>query len=310
MPTYAQLQAEPYWNREIVTPEVDWLGDELCRRTNRPRAAFGAKGDSHHLRGAHRSQEWIRRSRHCTNRTYTVQSGLTVEQERHIAGVDFTPASAADMIAQSKRLLAAMQAGQIDEVREFYGNVDGNKIVDGWDNVRDRAASSDSSHLWHWHLTLDRRHCRNTKLMERILAIALGDTQEDEMSKTAESEIHAVHAAMFSGGSSMGRRVDPDGAGAAAAGNSVVAKLDYMMSRLDGMAAGVTTLAGRDWTDEPAIVAGVLAGLGPERLAEALTAAGLTPEAIAAAVPPDMARRVVDELSARLAAAGPGQARE
>ncbi|WP_320067859.1 hypothetical protein [Micromonospora sp. RTGN7] len=304
MATDAQLSAESYWSREVVTPEIDWLGDELCRRTNRPRVAFGTKGDRHHLRGAHRSQEWIKRSRYCTSRTYTAQPGLTAEQERHVAGLDFTPGSAADMIAQSERLLAAMQAGQLDEVREFYGNVDGDRVVDGWDNVRDRAASSDSSHLWHWHLTLDRRHCRNQQLMQRILAIALGDTQEDdEMSEKAENEIHAVHAAVFSGGSSMGRRVDPDGAGAAAAGNSVVAKLDYMMSRLDGVAAGVTTLAGKDWTDEPAIVAGVLAGLGPDRLAQAITAAGLTPAAIAAAVPAEIASRVVDELAARLTAA-------
>ncbi|WP_328339563.1 hypothetical protein [Micromonospora sp. NBC_00421] len=178
MPTEAQLKAEPYWGREFVTPEVDWLGDELCRRTGRPRVAFGSKGDNAHLRGAHRSQEWIKRSRYCTNRTYTVQSGLTVEQERHIAGVDFTPGSAAAMIAQCKRILAAMKAGKLDEVREFYGNVDGDQVVDGWDNVRDQAASSDSSHLWHWHLSLDRRHCRNRQLMERILAIALGTPEE------------------------------------------------------------------------------------------------------------------------------------
>ncbi|WP_431976190.1 peptidoglycan recognition protein family protein [Micromonospora haikouensis] len=54
--------------------------------------------------------------------------------------------------------------------------------------------------------------------------------------------------------------------------------------------------------DEPEIVAGVLAGLSPDRLAAALAVAGLTPAAIAAAVPPDMARKVVDELTARLAA--------
>ncbi|MFI6238331.1 hypothetical protein ACIBEF_00465 [Micromonospora sp. NPDC050795] len=180
MPTYAQLQAESYWTREIVTDEIDWLGDELCRRTNRPRAAFGSKGDNAHLRGAHRSQEWLLKSRYSTSRTYTVQSGLTAEQARHVAGIDFTPGSDTQMIAQCKRLLAAMKAGQLNEVVEFYGNVNGDKIVDGWDNPRDRPASSDSSHLWHWHLTIDRRHCRNRKLMERILAIALGLTLEDD----------------------------------------------------------------------------------------------------------------------------------
>ena len=55
MPTLAELAAEPYWNREIVTDEVRWLGAQLCRRTGRPMDAFGVKGNSVHLRGAHRS---------------------------------------------------------------------------------------------------------------------------------------------------------------------------------------------------------------------------------------------------------------
>jgi hypothetical protein len=186
MPTYAQLQAESWWNREIVTPELDWLGDEICRRTGRPRVAAGSKGDNVHLNGAHRSQEWIERSRFCTSRTYTVQSGLTVQQQRHIAGFDFTPGSDKAMIAQCKRLMAALRAGTLEEVREFYGNVDGDRIVDGWDNLRNRAASSDSSHLWHWHLSIDRRKLTDRKLMERILAVALGDQlpEEDDMPLT------------------------------------------------------------------------------------------------------------------------------
>lgn len=179
MATYAQLEAEPWWGREIVTAELDWLGDELCRRTGRPRVAAGSKGDNLHLRGAHRSQEWILHSRWCTNRTYTVQAGLTKEQLRHIAGFDFTPGSAAEMVAQCQRLMVALKAGQIEEIREFYGNVDGDKVVDGWDNLTNRAATSDSSHLWHWHLSIDRTKLRDQKLMERITAIALGDPSSD-----------------------------------------------------------------------------------------------------------------------------------
>jgi N-acetyl-anhydromuramyl-L-alanine amidase AmpD len=50
----------------------------------------------------------------------------------------------------------------------------------------------------------------------------------------------------------------------------------------------LTALAGRDFTDEPAIVAGVLAGLDPA--------------AIAAAIPQDLAGQVADELAVRLQA--------
>jgi len=184
MATIAQLTAEPWWNREIVTDELSWLGDELCRRTGRPADAAGDKGNTVHLRGSHRSQEWIKNSAYCTDRSYTVQSGLTAEQLRHVAGFDFTPGSAEAMIAQCKRLMAALKSGQLEEVREFYGNVDGDQVVDGWNNLADRAATSDSSHLWHWHISFDRRQVHNRALMERIVHIALGDpisTLEDDM---------------------------------------------------------------------------------------------------------------------------------
>lgn len=181
MPTLLQLQAEPVWNAERVTEAVDWLGDNLCARTGRPRTAFGAKGDEFHLRGAHRSQRWILTSRYCTNRGYTVQNGLTESQKDEIAGIDFTPGNGQEMIQQSRRLYEAMRAGLLDEVFEFYGNIDGNQIVDGWDNIDDENITSDTSHLWHWHLTLDRRQLNNMNLMRRILATALGDpmTQPD-----------------------------------------------------------------------------------------------------------------------------------
>jgi hypothetical protein len=176
MVTQAAFNADRYIRREIVTDELDWLGDELCRRTGRPRDAAGTKGDRFHLNGAHRSQEFIRHSGLCTNRTYTVQSGLTAEQERQVAGFDFTPGSVANMIAQSRRLMAEMRAGRLEEARELYANVDGDRVVDGWDNVRNRAATSDSSHLWHWHITVDRRRLTDRSVMEKILRVALGVT--------------------------------------------------------------------------------------------------------------------------------------
>ncbi|MFI6759355.1 hypothetical protein ACIBF5_09465 [Micromonospora sp. NPDC050417] len=175
MATRTQFNADQWVRREIVTAEMDWLGDELCRRTGRPRTAAGSKGDYLHLSGAHRSQEFIMQSQLCTNRAYTKQTGLTPDQLRHVAGFDFTPGNTEAMIAQSQRLLAAMKAGLLDEVLEIFCNVDGNNVVDGWDNVRNLAATADSSHLWHWHLSLDRRYCADRALMARIIAIALGD---------------------------------------------------------------------------------------------------------------------------------------
>lgn len=63
-------------------------------------------------------------------------------------------------------------------------------------------------------------------------------------------------------------------------------------SYLKDIQAVARMLAARDFTDEPAIVAGVLAGLSPE--------------AIAAAIPPELAEQVADELGARLSRPAPG----
>lgn len=72
---------------------------------------------------------------------------------------------------------------------------------------------------------------------------------------------------------------------------------------LTDIAQGVKDLksliAGAD-VDEVDIAARVLAGLTPERLGAAMAAAGLTPAAIADAIPPEFANDVVDILRARL----------
>lgn len=189
MASYAELQSEPWWGREIVTAELSALGDALCASMEVDSLHFGDKGNNKHLRGAHRSQEWIKNSKYCTNRSYTVQSGLTLEQTRHIAGCDFQPGETWGssvnrllMRQQTGRLIDAMRAGQLNEVRQLFGTLDG-KTVTGWDNVRNVWISADNSHLDHWHGTIDRRYLRNIVLMQRIHNTAIG---VDDMPLTPE----------------------------------------------------------------------------------------------------------------------------
>lgn len=184
MPTYEQLRAESWWGREIVTAELDWLGDELCLRSGRPRTAAGSKGDNRHLAGGHRSQEWILHSRWCTDRDYTVQEGLTAEQARHVAAEDFIPgpwgttANRRLMVAQTGRLWRAAGRGELDGVTQVLGTLDGRRAV-GLNVLSGATFWVDSSHLDHWHLTFDRRRLTDRALMERIVDIAL--SEEDDM---------------------------------------------------------------------------------------------------------------------------------
>jgi hypothetical protein len=63
-------------------------------------------------------------------------------------------------------------------------------------------------------------------------------------------------------------------------------KAAEVSTKLDQVLAQLKALTGKDFTDEASIVAGVLAGLDPQ--------------AIAAAIPADLAQQVADELVARL----------
>jgi hypothetical protein len=179
MPTYTELQAETWWNREIVTDPLKALGKRLCDAYGRPATAFGTKGDNVHLYGSHRSQEWLKNSKWCTNRTYTVQSGLTTEQARYIGGFDFNPGSTKAMIEICSRLDKAVRAGRLEVVREWYGNLDGDTRVDGYNNIANRVATSDSSHLWHLHGGLDRTEVNNAAVMKRVGDVLLNE--EDDM---------------------------------------------------------------------------------------------------------------------------------
>lgn len=172
--TQQEMYADRYFRAEIVPGALDWLGDEMCRRTGRPREAAGTKGDWRHYNGGHRSQRFILFSPYCTNRTYSLDPGISGSMLDWVAAFDFTPGSATEMVAQCRRILAAMKAGLLDEVEEFFGNVDGDQVVDGWNNVLDRAATSDSTHLWHWHARFKRRFANSRDVMDRLLGYALG----------------------------------------------------------------------------------------------------------------------------------------
>lgn len=195
MATLLQLRAEVWWDREIVTTELDWLGDELCARTGRPRGAAGTKGNEAHLYGGHRSQEWITNSRWCTSRAYTVQRGLTEIQARHVGAFDFTPGSWGTTAnrglvqEQTRRLVTAGIAGRLPGVVEVLGTLDGRTAV-GVDVPEGQVWATDNSHLDHWHLTFDRRRLADRTVMERIVAVALG--LEDTM--TEQDIIGGVHA--------------------------------------------------------------------------------------------------------------------
>lgn len=61
-------------------------------------------------------------------------------------------------------------------LREFYGNVDGNSYVDGWDFQRVGPASSDSSHLWHIHISFIRKYLNDPAMYRALMSILRGES--------------------------------------------------------------------------------------------------------------------------------------
>ncbi|OJF12782.1 hypothetical protein BG844_18820 [Couchioplanes caeruleus subsp. caeruleus] len=81
----------------------------------------------------------------------------------------------------SKRLL---DAGRVRDprtyaMREFYGNVDADHDVEGWDFVRDKAATSDDSHLWHIHISVRRAYVNDREAIDAIVSILGGESLGD-----------------------------------------------------------------------------------------------------------------------------------
>lgn len=274
MPSYAELEQEPWWNREVVTGPLDWLGDRLCAHYGRARTAAGVKGNDVHLKGAHRSQEWILNSVWCTSRTYTVQAGLTAWQLRLLAGFDFTPddwGSTANrqLVAEhTRRLVDAAKAGRLSGVVEIGGTLDGRNPF-GWHVVRGVQLSFDSSHVDHLHLTFDRRAVESQAVVENVFHTMIGDDmyeQPDRNTATADTWrlltiLENLPAAEYQLAGEPTRRSEPNLLGALL--NRVEATLKRLEDRPPVQSAPVDPATLKAVLLDPEVLAAIAAAVRP-----------------------------------------------
>lgn len=79
----------------------------------------------------------------------------------------------------TKRLLASgkdKDDPRLDGWREFYGQADSDSHVEGWDCRFLTDITSDSSHLWHIHLSCDRDKVTSMENMRAMLSVLKGET--------------------------------------------------------------------------------------------------------------------------------------
>lgn len=135
--------------------------------------------------GYHNSRNNLRNSSNIDwQNDYSIQ--LPIDQEGpgdKGSAIDLTFASAQggdfrNINKYSQRFLEAGQGGdpRAYPLREFQGNIDSDRDVEGWSFYRGHAiTTSDLSHLWHIHLSIHRKYIDDEAAMRSILEIWNGD---------------------------------------------------------------------------------------------------------------------------------------
>ncbi|MCX5066242.1 hypothetical protein OOJ91_10160 [Micromonospora lupini] len=187
----------------------------------------------------------------------------------------------------------AANAADTRDIREIIYSPDGT-AVKRWDRLGKRT-SGDSSHRWHTHFSFFRdatKAGRDQRPLFRRYLSSIGLLEDDDMTPEEHNWLATVHKnlTVLDGRNPIGQiytrmAEGRDDTGAPVTGHPNLKSLGVQITAIQ---AALNALAGRDFTDEPAIIAAVLAGL--------------TPEKIAAAIPPTIAKQVADELARRLVA--------
>jgi hypothetical protein len=250
--TLLQLQSEPWWNEESIPPTLNKLAVDLRAALHVPVNDVGMRGDTNHLRGYHRSAAWVHNSDFCTSRSYSVSEttgNRSPGDVNWVCAIDIGGLSQDDLMAMCQRVDAAIRSGRFEKITEWYGNINGDQRVDGYDNIRNILATSDSSHLVHLHLSFDRK--RVSEDHSDVFAMLTGADMLEEK---------------FTSGTHKGQTVEQ--VLSAMADNAYLAALrgDYVANKLN-LDARITAITGALTAIQTA-----LTGLGIDLTSEQLTA--------------------------------------
>jgi hypothetical protein len=197
MVTYLQLESEQVWVDQVVPPFMtSFLIVPLRNFYGMGPDLIGAPGDNNHLYGRHRSPNWDRQSRYCTDRSYG-----TTDSRDHAGDQDWYRAvdigiQGDTLHAACHRLDNAVRAGQLPEVAEWFGTFDGHTVV-GW--YEGHPSSSDSSHLYHMHVGFWTEYADNFQVMQRVYGIITGTATEDDMTPDESRRLFNVDGMMWYG---------------------------------------------------------------------------------------------------------------
>lgn len=192
--------ADPSYIAEITPASIAAMERPLCSAFDVGLFAFGAKGNTVHLSGYHRSRQWILNSPDSRygSSDYSVTQALDKSGDwRWVSAFDFTPGAwgTADNRAKMRQITSRVYAAakahdpRLSSLREFAGTLDGINVVTF--NCADGSLKTpfDRSHLDHCHGSFWRSRAANdhTGIVEVMLGaptgvlMALTDQQQQDL---------------------------------------------------------------------------------------------------------------------------------
>lgn len=116
------------------------------------------------------------------------------------AAIDWTfpDAQEADydtIIVYSDRLLRSglnLDDTRLDGWREFYGQADLDRYIEGYDFQLGERATADKSHLWHIHLSELRENTESFENKEKLLAVLKGESLTPDKPSVVEADMPVI----------------------------------------------------------------------------------------------------------------------
>ncbi|MFD6567490.1 hypothetical protein [Micromonospora profundi] len=281
--------------RSLLLTHLD-VDPKTSRAADLEPAEVGIVGDSAHRGGYHCGSDRVVTNDYSVVESSRDRTGLTLDAAAlDVGGFEVRSGGRTHTLASFSAWCVgqcAANAADTRDIREIIYSPDG-KTVKRWDRLGKRT-TGDDSHRWHTHFSFFRdaiKAGRDQRPLFRRYLSSIG-LLEDDMTPEEHNWLATIHKnlTVLDGRNPIGQvylrlAEGRDDTGAPVTGHPNLKSLGVQLTALQ---TALSSLSGRDFTDEPAIVRGVLAGL--------------TPEKIAAAIPPTMAKQVVDELARRLAA--------
>lgn len=165
----------------FVTDEMAWLMSELLALEpgTQNGGIFANKSGYHNTRDNHLANR---------PRDYSIQDAVDREGPGDKAGAfdwTFPDAQSSRYGSISKYMSRIVASGKdpddprLNNWREFYGQADGDREVEGWDSRYLVPVTSDSSHLWHIHGSVSRKYADDRATMEALLSVLKGESVEE-----------------------------------------------------------------------------------------------------------------------------------